>query len=333
MGSFMLVGSGLAAADILSLRMLAIAVFIVMAGVVLARWEGGTQQKNLTMLNDKIFIPCLLFTALNRNTPTFSEIVLIMLASVFLIVCYYPLARWWVRRENEVTVAAYIPMIFGSTGTLLLPISYLLFGTQGLSKATFFHLASTFMLYTWGMRISGQPSQLLAFLKMPALYAVILSLILESLDIVFPLRFLELIWLVEKGIGMMASGAIPILLMSHGYALYCLRTAGGAAWSPVALLRMVWFPATAVGLVFILRITGVFGVDKGYDLLKYLDLRTTEAILLIASVLPSGISIICPHIEKYVANRSNSLAFSSSLLSIISFVIVLFMINRYIFNS
>lgn len=329
----MIAGSGIVAADMLSLRMLLIASFIIMSGVLLARWEGGTQQKNLTILNDKIFIPCLVFTAINRNPPALSEIILITAVSASLVFFSYPLARCWVRREAEVTAAGYIPMLFGSTGTLLLPLAYLLFGTQGLSKAVFFHLASIFLLSTWGMKISGQPSRFLFFLKMPALYAVILALILESLNIMLPLQFLELVWLVEKGIGMMASGAIPILLMSHGYALYGIRSTGGAAWSQVALLRMIWFPATAAGLVFILRITGISDLDKGYDLLKYLDLRTTEAIILFASVLPSTISTRSLTLDKSVLNRSNSLVFSSFLLSFLAFVVVLFMINRYIFNS
>jgi hypothetical protein len=40
----MIAGSGIVAADMLSLRMLLIASFIIMSGVLLARWEGGTQQ-------------------------------------------------------------------------------------------------------------------------------------------------------------------------------------------------------------------------------------------------------------------------------------------------
>jgi hypothetical protein len=68
-----LISSGATAAQSLSLRILVTAVIIIVAGALMAKWEGGGQQKTLARLNSQIFIPCLIFAAMNRTPLTLSE--------------------------------------------------------------------------------------------------------------------------------------------------------------------------------------------------------------------------------------------------------------------
>ena len=328
-----LISSGATAAQFLSLRILATAMIIIVAGSLMAKWEGGGQQSTLARLNSQIFIPCLIFAAMNRTPLTLSEALTMGAGALFFSLCSYPLAHWWVARDPDGDRNGFISMMFGSTSTLLLPLAYLLFGSQGLTKAAFFHLVNLFLIYTWGRWRAGHPTQLTAFLKTPTLHAVLLALGLKLFELELPGQLQDLLWLVEKGIGMMASGALPILLISHGYALYCLRSSGGAWWSGAALLRMLWLPLVATVLILVLRAIGLTPLDKGYDLMHYLDLRTTEAILLLASALPCTISAFWRPGDTPLSKRDSSLLLSSALLSIIAFGLLVYVINRYIFNS
>lgn len=201
------ISNGAAAAQTLSLLVLVIATIITLAGALMARWEGGEHQSTLARLNDQIFIPCLVFAALGRTPLQLSDLLVMGAGAAFFTACCYPLAHWWVKRDVSSDRSGFIPMLFGSTGTLLLPLAYLLFGSQGLAKATFFHLANLFLLYTWGQRSAGQPSQFTAFLKTPTLHAVLLATLLKGLQLDLPGQLQELLWLVERGIGMMAAGA------------------------------------------------------------------------------------------------------------------------------
>lgn len=328
-----LISSGTTAAQFLSLRILVTASIIVVAGALMAKWEGGGQQSTLARLNNQIFIPCLIFAAINRTPLTMPEALTMGAGAMLFSICSYPLAYWWVARDPNGDRNGFISMLFGSTSTLLLPLAYLLFGSQGLAKAAFFHLVNLFLIYTWGRWRAGHPTQLLAFLKTPTLHAVLLALLLKLFELDLPGQMQDLLWLAEKGISMMASGAIPILLISHGYALCCLRSSGAAWWSGAALIRMLWLPLMATALIMVLRATGMSSLEKGYDLMHYLDLRTTEAVLLLASALPCTISVFWRPGDNPLSKRDSSLLLSSALLSIVAFVLLVFIINRFIFNS
>lgn len=121
--------------------------------------------------------------------------------------------------------------------------------------------------------------------------------------------------------------------MSHGYTLYCLRSRGASFWSSAAVLRMIWLPLVATALILFLRAAGLAPLERGYDLMRYLDLRSSEAILLLASALPCSITVICHRADRVADERSSSLILSSAILSIAAFVILLFVINRQIFNG
>ncbi|NJD37723.1 MAG: hypothetical protein FIA89_05285 [Geobacter sp.] len=333
-GTTAIISSGALAAYPLGLRLLAIAALIVLAGSLMAKWEGGNQQATLERLISRVFIPCLVFASLNRTPLTLSEALIMAGAALLYSSACYPLARWWLSRNAAEKTEVWGPLLFSSSATLLLPLAYLLFGSQGLTKAAFFHLTALLLYYTVGKWSAGMPAQLGAFLKTPTLHAVLIALLLALLEIDLPQQVDELLWLVEKGIGMMALGALPVLLMSHGYALCCLRLQGGSYWSPVALIRALWLPLLAVLAIAVLRLSGLAPLDKGYDLLHYLDLRTTEAILLLAAALPCTVSLLQqPKTDSELSPRTTSLVLASSLYALFVIVLTVMAINRYLFSS
>jgi len=183
------------------------------------------------------------------------------------------------------------------------------------------------------MKCSGQPSKFRDFFKTPTLHAVLLALLLKQIEVDLPVQISELLWLVEKGILMMAAGALPLLLMNHGYSVCCLRSAGAGWWSPAALVRAMWLPLVAVAMIILMRYTGLAPMEKGYDLIQYLDLRTSEAILLLASAMPCTISLFRQPAGVTGSRRTDTLILSSTVISLFFLVVILCMINRYIYNS
>lgn len=321
--------NGLTSAQLLAFRVIATSIIIVFAGAIMGKKEGGSHQSTLDRLNNQVFIPCLIFFSLNRIPLFLSEALLMCGCAVIYSLSSYPLARWWRGRTSENDISTYVPLLFSSTSTLLLPLSYLLFGSQGLAKATFFHLTNQFLLDTWGMRCVGQPSRFGKFMKSPALHAALLALILKlTIEFEPSLQIRELLWLVEKGIGMMANGAIPILFISYGYSLSSMRLHGAGLWSPVAAIRMLWLPLVAAALILVLRATGYASMEKGYDLLRYLDLRTTESIMLLASALPC---VCWFSVDSTPTRRTSTLTISSALLSMVAIALLVYIINRHIF--
>lgn len=324
--------SGSQAGYLLAARVISISAIIMLAGTMMSRWEKGANQATLLKINSRIFIPCLVFASMTRSPLSFSEAVLMATAAALFSLACLPLAKL-LSNDSESDRSGYVPMLFSSTSTMLLPLSYLLFGSQGIAKATFFHLTSLFMLYTWGMKSSRQPVMLASFFKTPTLHAALLAILLKPVGIELPQLLQEFIWLVEKGILMMAAGAIPLLLINHGYALSCLRKSGASLWSGLALARGILLPAVAAVFIIVIRQTGLAPTEKGYDLIQYLDLRTSEAILLLAAAMPCTISLFRSPQGTPSSQRITSLILSSSLLSLIFITIIVCMINRYIFSS
>lgn len=325
-------GDGSQTALLLAFRMLATALLIMAAGAVLARFEGGSHHTTLARLNGQVFIPCLVFAAMNRTPFQATDAAVMGLAAVIYIVCCYPLAHIWASRSGDGDRSGLVSLLFSSTSTLLLPLSWLFFGSQGLCKAAAFHLTNLFILYTWGVRLAGQPSRFREFLKKPTLHAALLAVLLQQTASEPPQQVRELLWLVEKGIGMMAAGAVPILLMSHGYALYGLNAGGARRWSGFALARMLTLMATAGLLLVLFRSSGIVSMERGYDLLAYLDMRTSEAVLLLAAALPCTLSTIWHSGGAAVSRRNGSLILASALLSVVALAGALVVINRCIFS-
>ena len=69
------------------------------------------------------------------------------------------------------------------------------------------------------------------------------------------------------------------------------------------------------------------------DLLHYLDLRTSEAILLLAAALPSTVSLLQLPIDTVPSPRTATLVLASSLFSLCVIVLTVIAINSRLFSS
>jgi len=264
------------------------AAMIVGIGALLGRWDACRHQRTLMKLIDYIFLPCLAFYALHRHPLELGEIwqicsgvTLVILAGVLVGLLFAARRPGW-RGSNLVAAA------FMSSGTLLLPLAYALFGSEGLAKAFYFHLTVLFWYSTLGTLLGERRPTFRRFLATPALHATIIGLFAATSPIQVPENLQEFAWLTEKGIEITGLGALPLLLINFGYPLAHLRLKFSAAGLSGALLRVVGGPLFALAVIYCYRKLGWFSLTRGYELLPYIDERTSEAVLLLGAAMPSS---------------------------------------------
>jgi len=263
------------------------AVMIVIVGIMVGRWDAARHQQTLEKLISNIFLPCLAFSAIHKHPLAIRELLQIG-SGVAILLCLLAIIAMVVLRGEPGCRCGLIPVVFMSSGSLLLPLSYVLFGNEGLAKAVYFHLFAQLGYYTLGVYLLEGRIRLMGFFSIPTFYVTILGGLASLSPLSVPENLQEFAWLSEKGIDITAMGAFPLLLINFGYPLGLLRLTGLGPGVNGGLLRILAGPLLAFLLVYVYHKTGWSSMDKGYDILSYIDRRTTEAILVLGAAMPSS---------------------------------------------
>lgn len=309
---------------------------IILIGYFTGKVDHAEHETTLSSLIYYVFSPCLVFSGIHRHTFKYSEIGALAIGSIMAVLLLLPLA-FAVRRFYKAAYKGYmLPMLFTSTGTLLMPLAYLLYGNEGLAKAAMFHLFSYFFFYTFGTWLADGGMQPGRFFKSPTLFAAIISILSVELNVSFLPDSLEGFFrLLERGIDIVGYGAIPFLLLSFGYPYSRVDFNSLRKGFSGGLVKMLAGPLVAFLIVLFLRQLGLLSMVKGYNILDYIDRRTTEAVIILAGAIPGAISC-------YLVNRTHNpdeavdslaMLIVSSIVGIVSIPVTLFMINRFILSA
>lgn len=301
---------------------------VILIGYMVGRADRAEHEKTLSSLIYHVFSPCLVFVGMHRHAFRPSEAGALALAAVLTVVLLVPPALA-VRRMNKAERGYLLPMLFSSTGTLLMPLSYLLYGNEGLAKAALFHFFSSLFFYTFGTWLVDGSVRPGRFLKSPTFFAGVLAMLSVEVG-VYP-GFLRL---VERGIDIVGYGAVPFLLLSFGYPFSRVdRGALRRAFSG-GVVRMLAGPLAAFLIVLLLRGLGVLSTAKGYSVLSYIDQRTTEAVIILAGTVPGAISCYLVNYRHNPDTATDSLAMlmTGSLIGVVSIPFILLLINHFILS-
>lgn len=315
------------------LRGLIPAATIVCIGVVVGRWDSGLYEETLAKLSRYIYLPCLAFSAIHKHAFNPREIAVIALAVVLLLLVMTA-ASFAVLRErlfngSRRTLAA----IYMSSGTLLLPCSYVMFGSEGLAKSIYFHLFVLLMYHTAGLWLTTGTSDLRGLLKSPFIYIVAIGVAAQTLPVSMPETVEEFLWLSEKGIDLVALGALPLLLINFGYPLGLLKRGDIGPGMPGGVLRSLLSPVIALAIVYLFRTTDLISMQKGYDILEYLDNRTTESILILGAAMPASHFAMQLQGGKVAAKSSETgILLVSTLVAIATLPVAMIFITSYILD-
>lgn len=307
---------------------------IAFIGYLLGRWDKSVHQKTVSNLIYYLFSPCLIFSSLHKRVFDVKEFTIIGGAVLFLIVAMYPIAAFFRDRYGIAEKGYYLPIIFMSTGTISLPISLLLYGSEGLAKAVMFHMVNILVMYTFGVYLVSGKANLIEILKIPALSATLLGIA----DSQFPLtnstgELSQFLVMFEKIIEVFGLGAIPLLILSFGYSLNESKMSDIKDGIVGGLLKIVIGPVLAFLLIYVFRSTEIMPIEKGMDVLKHLDIHTTEAVIILNAAMPGPIMAYLLNVKfDNCPQKAAAMLTMGTLGGIVTIPLVLQLINMYIFK-
>jgi predicted permease len=205
-----------------------------------------------------IFSPCLIFTLMTGSTLKGSEIGSIVLVTILSCFSIGGLA-WLVSRlmklERKFTAAVMLTSMFVNAGNYGLALVLFAFGKNTLSYASIFFVTNALLAYSFGALIASLGSASLAqsfknLLKVPALYAMILGIIIMATGWKIPLP-------VERAINLLSDASIPVLMIVLGMQLKAVTWKEN--WLPLSLasgLRLLIAPLVGLTLSILLGLQG-----------------------------------------------------------------------------
>ncbi len=262
-----------------------------------------------------MFTPCLFFNSMLSATIKSEEILEILtyaalLFIVFMIIIFAINAlilRYNTRLRNALCLASAFP----NSGNYGLPIIFFAFSQAGFERAIIFAIFQSFLVNSVGVFLASRSKNsffkaLINIAQLPGFYALLVAMLLRSLNISIPQPIL-------KPIQLLGQAAIPTLLIVLGIQLGRIRRESlnikfvGLA----TILRLVLYPIVGYLLVLIL-----FQHDS-----------LTAKVLITISATPAGIT---PSLLAIKFDMEPELVigtvFVTTLLSIITVSLVLLLI-------
>ena len=240
-----------------------ISIFLMIGlGYVLKRID-FLSEKDINPLNKivmYVLLPCMIFSALYstdmKMLPTLGTLPFIILAeSAICGVIAYIILKC--KQYDDIKIwSVLLPLLISNTAFVGYPVTLGIYGHQGFVMAVFCDLATTcmFLLLSFVLVLKFGGTVRAAFKKIllfPPLWAVVLGISFNLLNIpIGPV--------LDKTIGYLADGAIPLIMISLGLSIEL----GGLARSKsmvifTSIIKLGVFPLIALIVVTMLGLTGL----------------------------------------------------------------------------
>ena len=229
---------------------------MILAGLgMLLRRRLHIDPKPLSQIVFYVFLPALVFQLLLQNEFSLAEMVRMASYVVVLLGAMAALA-WTVARllrlSRTMTSGLILCIVFMNAGNLGLPITQLAFGPVTLAWASVFYATMALLSNSAGAWIASvgraSPGRALAgLLRVPAVYAIPLALVLHSYGVTMPP-------LVEVPVGLLARAAVPSMLLLLG-----MQLSGNVRREHFGLLGFVVAARLLVSPLIAWGLTGPFG--------------------------------------------------------------------------
>lgn len=238
---------------------------IVALGYFWARWQQTFDSETLTNLVVKVATPCLVFTnltQLNLGLHTIGTMAAAAACSLILSAIIGAVVLKYSGLPQQTYLAS---LMHPNTGNIGLPLALMAFGKEGLALAVAYFIVISISQYTVGYGIAAGTASVKRFFQQPLVYAVLISLIVVSLNIQIP------VW-ISKTTELLSGLVIPALLMVLGYSLAALK---------VGDIKLA---------VYLSAVRLAMGMVVGYIVINILGLSGTQAgVVFLLSVMPIAI--------------------------------------------
>jgi predicted permease len=187
------------------------------------------------------------------------------------------------------------------------------------------------VLYSYGVYLVSGKTDLLQFFKIPALWATILGVVAATCNPGLPEIVCDINAIVNKGIDILALGAIPLLIINLGYSMSDTKLSTLKDGMTGATLRLLGGPLMAFGLVYGYRMIGWTPVIPGMDPLMSLGYRTSEAIIILNAAMPGPVMAYLLNVKfNNCPQKAASMLAVGTLGGIATIPLILSLIDRYI---
>jgi len=214
--------------------------------------------KTVSRITFYLFSPALIFSIFLNSELTTSEILRMVgfafSANITVALIAFLLAKL-IGFNRKVIIVIVLTTILVNSGNYGMSLNEFAFGEKALAFASIYFVCSSIMVNTFGVMIAsmGKASlgqSMLNILKFPALYALVIAIILNQTDAQLPLAL-------DRAITKLAGAAIPSMLVLLGMQLgkACLNKNMGAVALAVGI-RLLVSPFIALGLSQPFRLEG-----------------------------------------------------------------------------
>ena len=167
-----------------------------------------------------VFSPILVFSLLLHTELNSAEILTIIgyaVANALVVGLLALLFGKLLNFDRPVLMAIIITAAFGNTGNYGLPLVSFAFGEEALAFATIYFVVNSVLFNTAGVLIASLGhmdfrTALMGLFKVPAVYGVLLAVLLNYFHLILPVP-------VERTIDLAASGSIPVMIILLGLEL------------------------------------------------------------------------------------------------------------------
>jgi predicted permease len=244
--------------------------------------------------------PCLIFASIARSDINLTDFTTIAGAALAIVLIMTSVAFLIFNLTKSDKKGLYLPLVFGNTSYLGYPVALFAFGMAGLSRAVVFDMINSLVIFTLGIYIVHQKSEIQEAFKIPLLHAVIVGLVINLLNIPVP----DVIFTPIEMIGMIT---IPLALLVLGYKLTEIKLTA----VKVAVLASVF------------RILGGFLVASAIIELLSIEGMVRDIILLQAAMPSAVMGMILAAKYDRDASLVASVVLITTVLSLISIPLIL----------
>jgi hypothetical protein len=272
---------------------------IILVGYALGRIKRFDMQ-TLVDLIVYIAAPCLIFSSISRSDINLTDFTIIAGAALAIILIMTLLVFLILKLTHSDKNGLYLPLVFGNTSYLGYPVALLAFGMDGLSRAVVYDMLNSLVIFSLGIYIVHHKHELQEAFRVPLLYAVVLGLGVNLLNIPIP----QVLFTPIEMIGMIT---IPSALLVLGYKLRNIQISA----MTIALLASAY--RILGGLLVAFLIIKLFSIDG-----------LVRDIILLQAAMPSAVmSMILAAKYNRDASLVASVVFITTVLSMISIPFIL----------
>ena len=269
---------------------------LVVAAVGFAWVRAGRRFESafLTDIVSNVGAPCLVAHSLT-SLEVSGRLMVEMGQAVIVCLALFGIMGLLVLRLYRLPARSFLPaLMFPNTGNMGLPLALFAFGNEGLALAVVYYACTSTLQFTLGVSLASGRLSFGRLLRTPAIYAVVISLVVLAFDIPVPR------W-IDNTMGLLGGLTIPLMLLALGVSLAQLHVSSLGRNAVLAIVRLVG--GFLIGLV----VAVMFGLPE-----------VAAGVLLIQSAMP--VAVFNFLFEKQYGNAHADVAAMIVISTLLSFV-------------